>query len=182
MLLDIWVLEVSKLVKFSIRNMCEGDLNKVLLWRNHPEIRRYMYTNNEISSEDHLNWFKGASKDSAKHLLIFEIDSSPLGFINIQIEPFGRIGKWGFYTAPEAPRGTGRALGETTLRHSFEKLGIHKLCGEALAFNERSIRLHQKLGFKKEGILRQQHFDGNRYQDIVCFGLLSQEMTSKKEK
>jgi UDP-4-amino-4,6-dideoxy-N-acetyl-beta-L-altrosamine N-acetyltransferase len=52
---------------------------------------------------------------------------------------------------------------------------LHKLCGQALAFNERSIRFHQNLGFRREGVLRQQHFDGEQYHDVVCFGLLASE-------
>jgi len=32
-----------------------------------------------------------------------------------------------------------------------------------------------RLGFQREGVLRQQHFDGQQYHDVVCFGLLANE-------
>jgi RimJ/RimL family protein N-acetyltransferase len=54
-------------------------------------------------------------------------------------------------------------------------LNLHKVCGQVLAGNEASIRLHLKLGFHQEGILRQQQRIGESYRDLVCFGILRQE-------
>ncbi len=147
----------------------------VLCWRNHPEVRRYMYTQHEISLAEHLRWFACASKDPDRHLLVFEIDRRPLGFININQTERGGIANWGFYVAPNAPLGTGRTLGEAAVRYAFETLGLHKLCGRAFAFNQRSIRFHLNLGFQREGVLRHQYFDGQHYHDVVCLGLLASE-------
>ncbi|MBL1378399.1 UDP-4-amino-4,6-dideoxy-N-acetyl-beta-L-altrosamine N-acetyltransferase [Zobellella iuensis] len=155
--------------------MTRQDLDQVLIWRNHEEVRRYMYTQHTISLEEHTRWFERASQDPARHLLVFENDSLPLGFINIhQIVP-GSVADWGFYIAPNAPKGTGRLLGQAALHYAFVQAGLHKLCGQALAYNERSIGLHLSLGFQQEGILRQQHFDGQHYHNVVCFGLLAGE-------
>lgn len=159
----------------SVRPMNEGDLELVLSWRNHPEVRRYMYTQHEIALEEHSRWFARASQDPARHLLVFEIDTLPLGFINIHQMASGGIADWGFYAAPDAPKGVGRVLGQAALRYAFETVTLHKLCGQALAFNERSIRFHLNLGFQQEGVLRHQHFDGQQYHDVVCFGLLASE-------
>jgi UDP-4-amino-4,6-dideoxy-N-acetyl-beta-L-altrosamine N-acetyltransferase len=158
-----------------VRPMTAADLERVLVWRNNLEIRRYMYTQHMISLEEHVRWFEKASQDPKRHLLMFESNAIPLGFINIhQIAP-GGIADWGFYAAPDAPKGTGRQLGIATLRYAFTEAAVHKLCGQALIYNERSIRLHQSLGFQQEGILRQQHFDGLNYHDVMCFGLIVSE-------
>ncbi|MGN2624135.1 UDP-4-amino-4,6-dideoxy-N-acetyl-beta-L-altrosamine N-acetyltransferase [Stutzerimonas balearica] len=155
--------------------MSPVDLECVLAWRNHPEVRRYMYTRHEITLEEHAGWFERASKDPGRHLLIFEDGEVPLGFINLQQIAPGGIAEWGFYAAPDAPKGTGRQLGRVALRYAFDEVGFHKLCGQALAFNERSIRFHRSMGFREEGVLRQQHFDGQHHHDVVCFGLLAGE-------
>jgi len=152
-----------------------GDMDQVLVWRNHPEVRRFMFSQHEISVEEHAQWFARASQDPARHLLMFEIDTSALGFINIHQIASGGIADWGFYVAPDAAKGTGRALGKAALRYAFEAAGVNKLCGQALAFNERSVRFHLNLGFQREGVLRQQHFDGQQYHDVVCFGMLARE-------
>lgn len=158
-----------------VRPMTHEDLEQVLAWRNHEEVRRYMYTQHEISLVEHTRWFERASQDSSRHLLVFESNAVPLGFINLhQIVP-GGVADWGFYAAPDAPKGTGRQLGQAAIQYAFTQAGLHKLCGQALAYNERSIKFHLNQGFQQEGVLRDQHFDGQSYHDVVCFGLLAPE-------
>ena len=112
-----------------LRVMTEADLEQVLLWRNHPEVRRYMYTSHEISMDEHRNWFIGASLDQALHLLIYEQEDKPLGFVNFTRTRCREIADWGFYLAPEAPKGSGRKLGNSALNYAFFELALHKVCG-----------------------------------------------------
>lgn len=155
--------------------MVHADLERVLAWRNHPDVRRYMYTQHEITLDEHQRWFERTLPDPKKHLLIFEVNHQPRGFVNFNEAGSGRIADWGFYAAPDAPKGSGRQLGRTALNHAFIQLQLHKVCGQALAYNERSIQFHQSLGFQQEGILRDQHFDGERHHHVICFGLLDHE-------
>lgn len=152
--------------------MAHTDLERVLAWRNHPDVRRFMLTQHEITFDEHLHWFERAQQDSRKHLLIFETDAQPLGFVNFSELAIGGIADWGFYIAPEAPKGSGRLLGHAALEHAFSQIQLHKVCGQALAYNARSIQFHQTLGFQQEGTLRDQHFDGHHYHHMICFGLL----------
>ena len=161
--------------QLKLRPMQESDLELVLSWRNHIDVRQYMYTQHEISLTEHTNWFNKVSKDDNYNLLIFEIDSKALGFVNIHQIAQGGIADWGFYTSPDAPKGTGSKLGDQALDYAFNTLQFHKLCGQALDFNEASRKFHERLGFKKEGVLEQHHFDGQKYYDVICFGLLASE-------
>jgi UDP-4-amino-4,6-dideoxy-N-acetyl-beta-L-altrosamine N-acetyltransferase len=154
--------------------MAQPDLPIVLSWRNHEDVRRFMFTQHVISMDEHISWFARASVDPNRHLLIYQMGDKPLGFINIHEIAAGGIAEWGFYAAPDAPRGTGSALGRSVLQHAFQALNLHKLCGHAIEFNERSIRFHLSLGFLKEGVLQKQHFDGESYHDVWCFGLLAE--------
>ena len=158
-----------------VRPMTHADLEAVLAWRNHPAVRGYMYTRREIGLDEHARWFERVSADAARHLLVFERDGIPQGFVQFHRTAPGEIAEWGFYAAPDAPAGTGRLLGQCALDHAFGFLALHKVCGQALAFNEKSVRFHLRLGFRQEGVLREQHFDGREYHDIVCFGLLAAE-------
>ncbi len=162
-------------VSSEIRPMIFADLALVLAWRNHPEVRRYMYTQHEITLDEHKRWFERTLQDPKKNLHIFEANQQPLGFVNFNETGNGGIVDWGFFVAPTAPKGSGRQLGRAALKHAFNQLKHHKVCGEALAYNKRSIQFHQSLGFQQEGILRDQHFDGEQYINVICFGLLSDE-------
>ena len=155
--------------------MRADDLVPVLAWRNHPQIRRYMLSQEEILLDEHRRWFERTSEDPSWRLLIFENAGTPLGFVSFHGAIQNGIADWGFYAAPEAPKGTGRKLGRVALNFAFGVVRLHKVCGRVLGFNDASIRLHRTLGFQQEGVLREQHRIGNTYHDLVCFGLLQQE-------
>lgn len=145
-------------------------------------MRRFMYSTHEISLEEHCKWFERTLRNPDIHLKIFEIQGEALGFVNISKTRCPQIADWGFYISPEAPKGTGGALGDETLRFAFKELKLHKLCGQALEFNERSIAFHKRLGFIEEGRLREQHFDGTYYYDVVCLGLLAKDWQPREVK
>lgn len=58
---------------------------------------------------------------------------------------------------------------------------VHKLCGQVLAGNERSVRFHEALGFVREGELREQQLDGQEYRNLICFGLLRSEYLARED-
>jgi UDP-4-amino-4,6-dideoxy-N-acetyl-beta-L-altrosamine N-acetyltransferase len=155
--------------------MTDQDMTLVLQWRNHWDVRPYMYTQHEISPDEHLHWFERAGQDPHRYLLIFEKNQTPMGYVSFRVVAPSENAHWGFYSAPEAPKGTGRLLARTAVQYAFSQLRLRKICGQVLAYNEPSIRLHLALGFKQEGVLRRQHFDGQDYHDVVCFGLLADE-------
>jgi UDP-4-amino-4,6-dideoxy-N-acetyl-beta-L-altrosamine N-acetyltransferase len=129
--------------------MQASDLDLVLGWRNHPDVRRYMHHQRPIAPEEHLHWFSCESSNPAIHLLILEVDGVPSGYVK-----FTELGNgsadWGFYAAPDAPHGTGRILGDAALRHAFESLGMRDVIGHVIASNERSIAFHAKMGFIRD--------------------------------
>lgn len=155
--------------------MVSSDLERVLCWRNHSDVRRYMYSQHEITLAEHERWFERAARDERRSLLIFESNRKPFGFINIHQIAVGGIAEWGFYVAPNSPKGIGYNLGKTSLEYAFTQLKLHKICGEVLLYNEKSIKFHRKLNFREEGILRDHYFDGQTYHNVVCFGLLVSE-------
>lgn len=158
---------------FPLRPLRRDDLGLVRQWRNHPDVRRFMYTQHEIGAEEHHAWYERVQHDETRYLLIFEPNGRPTGFINFHVvDSKARRAEWGFYLAPDAPQGSGRELGLISLEYAFENLGVHKVCGEALANNARSIRFHERLGFVHEATLRDHHFDGDTYHDVIGFGLL----------
>jgi UDP-4-amino-4,6-dideoxy-N-acetyl-beta-L-altrosamine N-acetyltransferase len=159
--------------------MVEKDLQKVLSWRNHPKVRAYMYTQHEISIKEHALWFERASNDAQRHILIYEKDGVPMGFINIHETVDEGVANWGFYVAPDSQKGTGRALGIEALRFAFNSIGLKKVCGQVLAFNERSIIYHLNLGFHRENIMKQQYFDGKSFHDVICLGLFASDWLLK---
>ncbi|MDH5180887.1 MAG: UDP-4-amino-4,6-dideoxy-N-acetyl-beta-L-altrosamine N-acetyltransferase [Gammaproteobacteria bacterium] len=152
--------------------MDKSDLDKVLAWRNDQSIRRYMLNNQEIPAKEHYAWFDRVSIDPISKLYIYENHGIDMGFISFKNAYKGSISEWGFYKSPDAPKGVGLDLGKVALQTAFTDLNIHKVYGNVIASNTKSVLLHQTLGFDQEGILKEHHFDGENYHDLICFGLI----------
>jgi ribosomal-protein-alanine N-acetyltransferase len=64
---------------------------------------------------------------------------------------------------------------QALLTHGFEVLGLRRLEADVDPRNSRSIRTLERLGFQREGFLRERwHVDGE-IQDAIFFGLLRRE-------
>jgi UDP-4-amino-4,6-dideoxy-N-acetyl-beta-L-altrosamine N-acetyltransferase len=159
----------------TIRELTEGDLPMVLTWRNHPSVRTFMLTQHEISLQEHRNWFERVKHEKNRKQLIVLDSSEPIGFVQFNPVSPGSIADWGFYTKPDATKGSGTKLGNAALKYAFQDLGVHKVCGQAIESNAASIAFHQKLGFIEEGRLRDQQQINGQYQTLVCFGLLAND-------
>lgn len=158
-----------------VRKITSDDLELVLAWRNHPEIRRHMFTQREITLDEHLLWFEGSRQDVTHQLLVYERAGVAEGFVQFTGAYAGSAANWGFYAAPDSPRGTGKKLVRAALGFGFNTIGLHKICGQALDFNIASINLHLAVGFRQEGLLREQRLVGGSYCNLIYFGLLKSE-------
>lgn len=162
-----------------LRAVDEQDLPILRRWRNHPDIQRYMYTQHEITRDEHQAWFTRMQANPGIHLLLYTEGSEPLGYAQLTVH--GHRADWGFYVAPDAPKGTGRKLGQQVLEHAFAELKLEKVCGEALDFNTGSIAFHTGLGFTHEGTLRAHASINDELVDVRCFGLLKAEWLATSE-
>jgi RimJ/RimL family protein N-acetyltransferase len=61
------------------------------------------------------------------------------------------------------------------LRFYFRELGYQKLTALVYSFNERSLRMHEKLGFVFEGRLRRTVYTNGRHYDTIYFGMTKEE-------
>ena len=150
----------------------------LLEWRNHPQVRRLMITQHQINLDEHLNWFARASRDPSRCLLIIEDVNQPIGYAQFAQAEDGDAADWGFYARPDAPKGTGYKICSAALDYGFEILRLHKVCGQVIEGNDASIKLHKRLGFAQEGVLRNQRRINGEYLSLYCFGLLAYEWKS----
>lgn len=166
----------------SLRKIEENDLELMLRWRNHPSVRSSMFSQSVIALEQHKLWFERESeKNDSEWLMFIDKGNTPRGVVYFtEMNRVSRNAFWGFYAAPDAPPGTGTKMGREALEHYFGALGFHKLNAEVLESNERSYRLHRKLGFRVEGVLRENYFGQLGYEDITYLGIINHEWKSMK--
>jgi len=69
----------------------------------------------------------------------------------------------------------------TMVRHAFEVHQMHKVVISCAIDNPRSRAVAERLGFVQEGILRQVGRLGDRYMDVIFYGLLVDEWCTRAE-
>ncbi|GFO68503.1 UDP-4-amino-4,6-dideoxy-N-acetyl-beta-L-altrosami ne N-acetyltransferase [Geomonas limicola] len=165
-----------------LRPLAEGDLDLVLAWRNSDRVRACMYTDHLISEEEHRAWFRRSQEAPFPATLIFEYRGMPAGLKSFsQVDRTSNRCHWGFYLgAEDLPRGAGSAMGFLALEYIFERQGFRKLCAEAFAFNEGSVRYHTRLGFTQEGRFAAHVLKNGCYHDVLCFALFSDTWQENK--
>lgn len=165
-----------------LREMTEDDLSRVLEWRNHPDVRKNMYTHHEISSDEHQNWFERVSKDPSIRLFVFESNNTPLGFVSFtNISQQHRRADWAFYSGDLKKKGLGSRMESLALLYAFEKLKLNKLCCEVLSFNEPVVKFHQRFGFEIEGTLKAHYCRDGELFDVVQLALFKENWETTKE-
>lgn len=76
-------------------------------------------------------------------------------------------------------RGFAKEALTALLDHAFGTLGLHRLEADIDPRNASSIRLVERLGFQREGHLRERYFVAGDIQDSVIYGLLAPEWRSR---
>ncbi|MCO5177899.1 MAG: GNAT family N-acetyltransferase [Thermomicrobiales bacterium] len=72
-------------------------------------------------------------------------------------------------------QGYGQEAMEIAMRFAFHELNLHRLQLSVFAYNTNAIALYERLGFQREGAMREfMERDGQRY-DMLLFGLLRNE-------
>ncbi len=83
------------------------------------------------------------------------------------------LGYW--VRSDRSRRGYATEAARPMLRYAFETLRLHKVRADVAVGNVGSARVLEKLGFQREGLLREDRPIGGAYLDHWRYGLLAQE-------
>ena len=73
-------------------------------------------------------------------------------------------------------RGYGTDAMRTACRFGFEMMNLNRIALTVYDWNPRAIRVYEKVGFKREGTMREAIFRAGRWNDLVYMGLLRGEL------
>jgi len=126
-------------------------LNKILLWRNSEVVRNSMFSQQIISWEEHVSWFKKIhGSQIEKWFLYIDEKRVPSGVVYFkEIDLNKKKADWGFYANPEAESGTGMRMSLEAINYAFLEMGLEKIESSVLMSNQRSITMHEKVGFSE---------------------------------
>ncbi|MCT7470433.1 UDP-4-amino-4,6-dideoxy-N-acetyl-beta-L-altrosamine N-acetyltransferase [Aliarcobacter cryaerophilus] len=135
-----------KLINFI--DLSQEEKRMILEWRNKIDIQKWMYTQNDISLEDHLDFIDSLKTIKDKLYFLVKKDNIYIGVIDFtQIKPNESL-HMGIYTNPDL-KGYGKILLETIIYFSFEILKVVKIYSEVYFENEKAYLLYKSYGFKE---------------------------------
>lgn len=165
-----------------LRSLSRDDLLRILEIRNEESVRRNMYTCHVISEDEHFAWAARAKDDPCTEFFAVIHEGAIIGAttFNALCRAHKRA-DWGAYLAAEFQgRGLGSALEIRTLDHAFGPLGLEKLNGEVMAFNDNALRVHLRLGFIPEGIRRRHILRDGVWIDVHMIGMTRDEWAARR--
>jgi RimJ/RimL family protein N-acetyltransferase len=158
----------------------ERNFAKIHAWQNDPELLELNADSVVFQTEEQtrkaLERWIDASRNDIVHLAIHEKASLDLiGFAQIAcIDYDHRRCKLALVIGEKALWGAGYG-GEALRRivsYCFLELSLNRIGAEMYSFNERSMRLFESAGFKREGTLRENVRKRGRFFDEYVYGLL----------
>ena len=163
--------------KIILRAIEEKDLNQLNKWANDPEIQYWLGGwHFPINKHDQEKWFQGLSTNSLNQR--FAIETKELGLIGtanlVDIDWKNKNAFHGMLLGDKDVRGKGYAMDTVMaiMRYAFEELGLQRLDGTMIEYNEASLKLYiQKCGWKEEGRQRSWYFRKNQYWDRILVGI-----------
>ena len=133
-----------------LRQMREEDAPYVVKWRNDPEIRKWMFNQEELTIEKHLEWFKHRKKNRIDYMICIREGGLPIGTVNYTVKD-GRDAESGRILGNKEYWGLGYAKEAALLwlKAGFCNFGFKKVIAKTKCGNEANIRLNMKLGFTR---------------------------------
>jgi UDP-2,4-diacetamido-2,4,6-trideoxy-beta-L-altropyranose hydrolase/UDP-4-amino-4,6-dideoxy-N-acetyl-beta-L-altrosamine N-acetyltransferase len=130
-------------------NLNENDKLQTLNMRNHPQIKKWMYSRNSISEENHFGFIKNLEIDMERRYFLVKQKDNIIGSINLSKINFENSVELGIYTNPFLQsKGSGKILESAASEYAFIELGVKKIKLEVFSDNERAIHFYNKCGFK----------------------------------
>ena len=159
-----------------------------LEWFNDPQITRWLSWRDEtpLTEEEEIKWIE--ELPNKKDWKVFVIEARigdttiPIGICSLHDIDFKNQHAGLGVTIGEKEyqdKGYGTEAARLLINHAFKKLNLNRIESTALEYNNRSIRVLTKLGYKYEGRRRKCVLKNGKFEDVLIFGLLRHEWKSE---
>ena len=166
--------------RLSFRAHVDENFARLHQWMTDPEIRALSSDDVDVPSADDTKialerWMR-RDGDDIIHLAIHARDSGAfIGFAHIAfIDTKHKRCKIGLVIGDKTLWGQG--LGTECLRRLIEfcfvTLGLNRVAAEAYSSNPRACRMMERVGFRREGVLRENVYKAGAFVDEIQYGLL----------
>jgi RimJ/RimL family protein N-acetyltransferase len=166
-----------------LRAVERDDLERCLAWMNDEELTSTLAMRYPMSLAREADWVERATRGQDPSNLTFAIclDEGGRHVGNcglMQIDRDNRTATLGIFIGEKDCRG--RGLGEEAVRllcrFAFDEMDLAKVRLDVYATNPGAARTYERVGFQREGLLREETYRAGRRIDVIRMGLLREEL------
>jgi RimJ/RimL family protein N-acetyltransferase len=166
--------------RIRLRPLEEEDLERTRGWVNDPEVARLVNRVLPVSSAEQREWYRRVLADARQVIFAVEIlaEGTHIGNCGLKgIDSRVRKAELWMYLGDKSAwgKGYGTETCRALCRYGFERLNLHRIHLYTPVYNGRAVALYEKIGFTREGLLRQDVFQDGQHHDAVVMSLLRHE-------
>ncbi len=168
--------------KVRLRSIEQDDLPRFVKWFGDPEVRRHLSVYLPFSLAQEERWFENLlerlERQESVVLAIETVDGVHIGNVGLHaLDWKNRNAELGIAIGDKAywGQGYGGDAIRTLLSLAFGEMNLHRVFLRVDADNERGVRCYEKVGFRREGTLREVTFRAGAYHDQYIMSILAAE-------
>ena len=168
----------QKNMEISIRKFGKEDIENKVKWINNPQNNTYLHYDLPLVYDKTLLWFRRIQNQTDRYDAVIEADGVPIGLIGLlQIDKRNQKSEFYIALGEEAYKGKGIAFeaSKILLAHAFCDLQLNKVYLYTETDNRAAQKLFEKLGFQKEGLLKEDLIYNERKVDRFFYGITKKE-------
>ena len=183
---------ISRGTRVHLRTLIPSDLELLAAWVDDPFLER-MVGSEFLNAYKHVwdkspAFYEAVLTDPTQVVLVVEANRGwdrPVGVVRLfnihLLEGYAFLET--IISDPRAmKRGFGVEAGKLISYYGVDVLGLRRIEAKVYEYNVLSMNSLRRNGFRQEGVLRQAGFDGERYWDLVIFGILKDEIEVQRQK
>ncbi|MCJ1908273.1 GNAT family N-acetyltransferase [Planococcus ruber] len=166
----------------SLRKFQEEDVPYKVQWINDDRNNKYLHYDLPLEEGKTLAWFKTLKERNDRVDYTITYHGQPAGLIGLlNIDYNNKKGEYYICLGGEEFKGKGIASKATELliEKSYKELGLQKIYLYTEIENNSAQKLFEKIGFQKEGLLKNDLIHNGEKIDRFVYGLNIEEFTTK---
>ncbi|MFG6115562.1 GNAT family N-acetyltransferase [Halobacillus sp. MO56] len=167
--------------RIHLRKLTESDAVTYYDWRNNMDVMENTNPELDVHTLKETEAFIQSichSNSSKSYIIEVNENDKPIGIVSLVnidyknrnaecIIDIGNVDYWG--------QGYGTEAMKLLLNYSFSELNLHKVYLRVFSFNQRAINLYERLGFEKEGELKDHLFRNGEWHGITYLAIFQEK-------
>lgn len=163
------------------------DAKNFCTWLKDPEVTRFLEIHEQepptLKEEREYIQKKKKGKTSVQFSIDAK-DGAHIGTVALDaIDAYNKRAVFGIFIGNKKywGQGCGTEAGRMMVEYGFHRLRLRRIFLHVYDFNVRGYKSYRKIGFKKEGVLREHRLRNGRFHNEIVMGILQKEYIRRKK-